>query len=115
MNMRTLGLITLLAVLLFITAKVMADVKAERIKINVSGTCIERVEKVAGNVEGVIQSHWDEEKKELEIIFEDKVTSLDKIEQTLSEAGFDTPNYRASEQALSKIANECKEEKTSGL
>jgi periplasmic mercuric ion binding protein len=114
MNLRTISLIALLAILLFVSAKVLADVKSERIKIKVSGACIEQVEEVAGAVDGVIQSHWDEETGELEIVFEQDKTSLNEIEQTISEAGFDTPNYKASEEDVKRVSTECKEKETAG-
>ncbi len=115
MNWRTLGLIALLATLLFLTAKVLADVKAERIKLKIDHTCTEKVEKLAGTIEGVIEINWDEEKGELEIVFEQDVTSLQKIEKAISEAGFDTPMYKASEEAAAKLIDSCKEEKSAGL
>ncbi len=114
MNLRTIGLIALLIFLLFIAAKVLADVKAERIKMKVSGTCIEQVEEVAATIDGVIQSNWDEETGELEIVYEQDKTNLRFIEQTISEAGFDTPNYKASEEDAKKVSNECEKLETSG-
>ncbi len=98
MNFRTLGLIALLAILLFITANVLADVKTERIKIKIEDTHIEEVVEAAASVEGVIETSWDKETGELEIIFEQNETSLQEIERTIFEAGFDTPNHKAPEE-----------------
>lgn len=114
MNLRTLGLIALLGILLFITAKVLADVKAERIKIKIEKTHIEEVVEVAGTVEGVIETSWDEETGELEIVFKQDETSLQEIEKTISEAGFDTPNYKAQEDAAPTNINSDKQENSAG-
>lgn len=113
MNLKTIGLIALLAVLLFITARALADVKTERIKIKLDKTSIEKVEEVSGSIKGVIQTQWDEETGELEIVFEEDKTSLQQIEQTISEAGFDTPNYKASKEDAKRVSEEFKENKTS--
>lgn len=109
MNLRTLGLIALLATLLFITARVLADVKAERIKLKINNTSIEKVEEITGTIEGVIQSNWDEETGELEIVFEQDKTSLHEIEQKISEAGFETSDDNASVEDTVKVTEEIKE------
>lgn len=103
MNLRTIGLLAILALLLFITARVLADVKTERIKMKMSETSIEKVEEVAGAIEGVIQTSWDKETQELEIVFQQDKTSLRQIEKTISRAGFDTPNYKASKEDTVKL------------
>lgn len=113
MNLRTIGLFTLLAILLFITARVLADVKTERIKIKISDTFIEKVVEVAGTVNGVIHTKWDEDTGELEIVFDQNKTNLQQIEQTISEAGFETPNYKASEEESADVSQENKKIDTS--
>ncbi len=108
MNFKTLGLISLLIILLFIAVKVLANVKAERIKVNVSEKCVEKIETAAASVEGVISTNWDKEEKELEIVFEENKTSLTEIEQAISEAGFSTPNYEVQANAQTRVPRECR-------
>lgn len=115
MNFRTLGLIALLAILFFITIRVLADVKAERIKLKLDDVCFEKVEEVAETIEGVMETHWDEETGELEIIYEQDKTNLLKIEKAISEAGYDTPRYKAPEEAAAKVLDSCKEKESDGL
>ncbi len=108
MNYKTIGLISLLVILLFITIRVLADVRAERIKINISEACIERIEEAVEEVEGVLGTYWEEDTKELEIIFEADKISFDDIEKAISEAGFNTPNYKGSEELVQSIPQECR-------
>lgn len=115
MNLRTLGLIALLFTLLFMTARVLADVKAERLKLKLDNTCIEKVVDVVRDVDGVIETSWDEEAEELEIVFEQDKTNVKEIEKTISEAGFNTPNYEALEKAAEKAEKSCKEETSAGI
>ena len=108
MNLRSLSLIALLIVLLFVALKVLADVRAERIKVNVNGPCVEKIEEAAQNIEGVIQTNWDSKKGELEIIYEEDKISLQEIEEAISEAGFNTPNFKAPEEVSARIPRECR-------
>src|SRR5690606_8564849 len=115
MRNRTLLLFAILAILFFIAVKVLANVKAEKIKIKISETCVEKVEEAAATVEGVIETNWNEETGELGIIFKQDETNLNEIEKAISEAGFDTPNFKAPEQAAARISKECREKKSIGF
>ncbi len=107
MNLKTIGLISLLFALLFIAVNVLANVRAERIKINVSQACEEKIEEAVKKIEGVLGANWDDETKELEIIFKTDKISFDDIEQAISKAGFNTPNYKASNEGGNTISKEC--------
>ena len=108
MNLKTIGLISLLIILIFITIKVLANVRAERIRINVSEACVETIEEAVEEVEGVLGTYWEDGTKELEIIFETDKISFDDIEIAISEAGFDTPKYKASKVVMKNIPQECR-------
>lgn len=108
MNLRSFSLISLLLILLFVALQVLADVRAERIKLNVNGPCIEKIEEAAQNVEGVIQTNWDKKNEELEIIYKEDVTSFSEIEEAIAEAGFNTPNFEAPEEVSANILEECR-------
>lgn len=108
MNLKTLVLISLLLVLMFIAVKVLADVRAERIKINLSEPCVEKIEEAAEAVDGVIQTNWDDKKGELEIVFQKDKISFDEIEQAISDAGFNTPNYNAPEDDVKQLPEDCR-------
>lgn len=108
MNIKTIGLITLLIALLFIAATVLAGVESKRIKMSLSDTCIDHIEEVTDEIDGVIEIVWDEETEELEVIFETNKTNLREIERELSKAGFNTPNFPASPDAVDDLPAECK-------
>lgn len=108
MNLRSFSLISLLLILLFVALKVLADVRAERIKVNVNGPCIEKIEEAAQSVEGVIQTNWDEKNGELEIIYKEDIINFSEIEEAIADAGFNTPNFNAPEEVSSQIADECR-------
>jgi copper chaperone CopZ len=107
MNLKTIGLITLLIGLILFTLSVLADVTAARIKINENDECIEKVMEAAKTVDGVIQIDWNKETLELEIVFEDDKTNLNEIETAISDAGFDTPNFKAVKNNSDKGSEGC--------
>lgn len=108
MNLRSFSLISLLLILLFVALQVLADVRAERIKLNVNGPCIEKIEEAAQNVDGVIQTNWDKRNEELEIIYKENEISFSEIEEAIAEAGFNTPNFNAPDEISSQISDECR-------
>lgn len=108
MNLKTIGLIVILVALLFLTATVLAGVKSTRLKMDLNETCFEHVEKIAGEIDGVIEIVYDNETEELEVVYEEKKTTIKEIELVISEAGFDTPSYPASETASQIIQDSCK-------
>lgn len=108
MNLKTIGLIALLVALLFIAATVLAGVETQRLKMNLNEPCIEYVEEVTAEIDGVIEIVWDDETEELEVVYEAKKTNIREIERAISEAGFSTPNFAASESAVENLPAQCK-------
>lgn len=108
MNLKTIGLITILVALLFVAATVLAGVESTRFKMDLNESCIEHVEDIAKDIDGVIEIVWDKETEELEVVYEEKKTNIEQIERILAEAGFDTPNFTASETAARSIQDSCK-------
>jgi periplasmic mercuric ion binding protein len=107
MNYKTLGLIAILAVVTFTTATVLSDVKAEQITVEAGESCKEYIEESARKVDGVIHAEWDEETQELNVVFEEKDTTLDQIEKSLTKMGFETSNEKSNEKTSLKIPAEC--------
>jgi cation transport ATPase len=103
MNRNTLGLMTLLFILMFMTAMVLKDVKSETIPVTADETSKEILEEKANTIEGVIQAEWNDDKQELEVVFDGTKTDIDIIESAISESGFETPgNHINQEQKKDK-------------
>jgi copper chaperone CopZ len=115
MNKRTLGLMALLFIMMFLTAMVLNDVKSETIPVVIDETCTETLEETAGTVDGVIQADWNDETQELEVVFDSRKTDIEIIESAILESGFETPdstqNVLQNKETLKKCS--CPEKKDS--
>lgn len=77
--------------------------------IKVSGSCDlckERIEKAA-KIPGVKAVEWMEETHLLTVAYAPVKTSLDKIQQSIAAAGYDTEKYKASEEDYLKLPECC--------
>lgn len=70
--------------------------------------CKEHIEQAALSVYGVSMAHWNSEKKELRVIFDDSKTDLDNIEKAVAKAGHDTSHYKAKDVDFNKLPDCCK-------
>lgn len=106
--------ISLLSVLLFAFSGVaFAQKKTE--KINVAGECgmcKKTIEKAAKSA-GASYAAWDMEKKELTVTYNTRSSSTEKIEKAIAAAGYDTQNFKASDEAYDNLHACCKYERTS--
>ncbi len=95
------------------TFTLLAGNKMERIEVKGSNCneCKTHIEKVALDVEGVSMTHWNSETKELQVIFDDTKTSVEKIEKAIAKGGNDTSNFKASDEDFNKLPDCCKYER----
>lgn len=70
--------------------------------------CKARIQKTAKAVPGVMTAAWNLKTKTCSVVFDDKKTSLDKIEKAVAGAGHDTDKYKAAAQAYNKLPGCCK-------
>lgn len=71
------------------------------------GKCKTRIEKAA-KVKGVKKAFWNMETKMLELTYNPKVVSLEKIHENLALAGHDTENIYAPKEKYLKLPECCK-------
>ena len=106
-NIMKTKVLMLVALFLLGAGSVFAGNKTEKIEVKVNcGMCETRIEKAALAVDGVSKADWNKETKQMELVFDDTKTNLDKIEVAIAKVGHDTPKHKASE-AVYKELPEC--------
>lgn len=108
MNTRTLGLMAILFILMFVTASVLNDVRSESIAVKADKTCHELLKEAAKTVDGVIEAEWNEEEQKLNVIFNVTKTDIETIESAIAESGFSTPNYEPDDRIIRRTQRKCK-------
>jgi len=106
-------IITLLIIMLTfsLTVEAQKQSKTSKVTFEVDGVCVmckERIEKAAALTKGVKFATWNIDTKELYCIYNNKKTSLNKIKQAMANAGHDTKEIKASDEAYNSIDDCCK-------
>ena len=86
-------------------------VKASIFVAGVCGMCRSRIKKVTRNIEGVVESDWDEDTKILTISFDKELTNEAAIEAAVAAAGHDTKNVKASDDSYEGLPACCQYER----
>ncbi|MEM9650342.1 MAG: heavy-metal-associated domain-containing protein [Bacteroidota bacterium] len=100
-------------ILLFVLASTVgfAQEKNKKLLMDVNGKCLmckARIEKAALGVPGVKYASWDIPTHQLSLIMDERKTDAMKIKTAIVEAGHDTKELKASEEAYDKIHPCCK-------
>ena len=103
--------ITVLFVFIAFTLNAMDTTDTFKVKGGNCNDCKEHIESAALNVIGVSMAHWNSEKQELRVIFDDSKTNLDDIEKAVTKAGHDTSHYKAKDVDFNKLPDCCKYER----
>ena len=99
--------LSLAALFMMGAVSVFAGNKTEKIEVKGNcGMCEKRIEKAALGVDGVSKADWNKETKQLEVVFDDTKTDLDKVEIAIAKIGHDTPKHKASD-AVYKALPDC--------
>ena len=86
--------------------------KKETFKVyGVCGLCENRIETAAKTVEGVITAHWDQHTWLMELTFDASKTDVLKVEQAIADAGHDTEQVRATDEAYNNLPACCQYER----
>ena len=104
----------LVSVLLFLFVSTTGFAAKKTEKIAIKGNCDmceKRIERAAYSVKGVIKADWDVESKTFKVTYNDKKTTLDKIETAIANVGHDTPNHKASDEVYNNLHSCCKYER----
>jgi len=98
-------------VFLFMGMTVFAQNKNARASIEVDGVCLmckDRIEKACIKTKGVKSAVWNVETHELKLIFDERKTNLDVIQQNIAAVGHDNKAIKATEEAYNSVHACCK-------
>jgi copper chaperone CopZ len=70
--------------------------------------CQKRIEKAAADVKGVVSARWNKKNGTLSLVYDNKQTSPEKVQQALAAAGHDTGKFTASKEVYDKLPGCCK-------
>ena len=73
----------------------------------VCNMCKERIEKAAIKAKGVKVANWDVNTHELKLIYDERKTSLNAIQQSVADAGHDTKEIKATDAAYHSLHTCC--------
>lgn len=71
------------------------------------GMCKTTIEKAVNQIDGVKACDWNVESKMLTVKFDEEKTNLDEIKKAIAAVGYDTEEYRASDEVYSKLHHCC--------
>jgi copper chaperone CopZ len=107
--MKTISFITALLFSFFITtpANAQKELKKETIKVwGNCGMCKKLIEKSAKSA-GAKTAVWNDETQELAVSYATEKTTLEKIQQAIAKAGYDTQDFTADDKAYRKLPACC--------
>lgn len=90
-----------------------AQQKSETLKVSGEcGSCKKKIEAAAKKA-GATYAVWNVDSKELTIKYSSTSTNSAKIQKAVANAGYDTPDYKATDEAYNKLDGCCQYERTS--
>lgn len=101
----------LAAVVFLVSFSLKAQDKNAKTVIEVDGVCMmckDRIEKAAIKTKGVKSAVWDVKTHELSLIFDERKTSVEAIEQSIAGVGHDTKNVKATAEVYDNLHPCCK-------
>jgi len=98
--------------LIAITSFGYAQTKSETLKVSGEcGSCKKKIEAAAKKA-GASYAVWDVDSKELTVKYNSTSTNSAKIQQAIANVGYDTPEFKATEEAYNKLDDCCQYERT---
>ena len=89
-----------------------AQTKSETLKVSGEcGSCKKKIESAAKKA-GATYAVWDVDSKELSIKYNSTSTNSAKIQKAIADVGYDTPDYRATDEAYNKLDGCCQYDRT---
>ncbi len=88
-----------------------AQNKNARATVEVDGVCYMckvRIEKTAIRTKGVKSAVWNVDTHELKLIFDERKTNLEAIQENLAAVGHDTPHMKATKEAYESVDPCCR-------
>ncbi len=101
-------LISTIVISLLAGLSVQAVTKLEKIKVKGQcDMCENRIETAVKSLDGVASAKWDKSDKSLTVSYDDKKTTMQKIQTSIAMAGHDTEMFSASESGYNKLPGCC--------
>ena len=98
-------------VLILIGTTSFAQNKNAKVTIEVDGVCMmckDRIEKASLSTKGVKSANWDVKTHELKLFYDERKTDLKTIQSKIAEAGHDTKEIKATDEAYASVHPCCK-------
>lgn len=109
--MKTLKLFLLTFLSILLTQLVNAQKKAATFKVaGECGMCKKKIETAAKSA-GATYAVWNETSKVLSVKYNSQSVTEAKIQENIAAVGYDTPSYKASDEAYNKLHDCCKYER----
>lgn len=101
--MKSLKIFSLIALFIGLCNFSFAQEKKETFKVSGEcGTCKKKIEKAAKEA-GASSAIWDVKSKILTVKYNSESTNAAKIQQSIANTGYDTPDYKATDEAYNKL------------
>lgn len=89
-----------------------AQTKTETLKVSGEcGSCKKKIESAAKKA-GATYAVWDVDSKELTIKYNSTSTNNAKIQKAIADVGYDTPDFKATDEAYNKLDGCCQYDRT---
>lgn len=102
---------SILVLLVLISTVTFAQNKNAKATMEVDGVCLmckSRIEKACLNTKGVKSAIWDVKTHELKLIYDARKTNSKTIQKSVTDAGHDTKDVKATDEAYAQVHPCCK-------
>lgn len=89
-----------------------AQAKTETLKISGECTTCKKKIETAAKKAGASYALWNVDSKQLTVKYNSTSTNSEKIQRSIADAGYDTPEYKATDDAYYKLDDCCQYERT---
>lgn len=112
--MKTLKIFSFVSLFMALTMVSFAQkTKSEVIPVSGNcGMCEDKIEKAAKQA-GASSAEWDADTKKLTVKYNSSTTNAAKIQQAIAKVGYDTRDFRATDESYNKLHGCCQYERTS--
>ena len=101
------AMLLLAAVLMLSTAEAKTVKTTFEVKGN-CGMCQKRIEQAAMSVKGVTSARWNKANGQLSLVYDNKQTSPEKVQQAVAAVGHDSGKSKADQKVYDKLPGCCK-------
>jgi periplasmic mercuric ion binding protein len=111
-NMKTLKIVSLVSLFMTFAMVSLAQSKTESIPVSGNcGMCKTKIEKAAKNA-GASTATWNKDKKVITVKYNSSTTNAAKIQQGIAAVGYDTRDFKTTDEAYDKLHACCKYDRT---